>query len=119
MEKKSQPTSANKNQNSYEEEEIHRHQPSFLAASSRCPVTHTSPLTFVAAAVARAVAVEVAVALALADAASPLVASWEASLVLRGGWFSPPSSTQTQPTNQALLPNLQVRSRSTSDSKKI
>ncbi len=44
-------------------------------------------------AVARAVAVAVAVVVALAsvDAASPGVASWEASPVPRGGWFPPPS----------------------------
>jgi hypothetical protein len=50
-----QPKSAvEKNQHSDKDEEIHRHQPSSPAATSRCPFTQTLPLTFLEATVARA-----------------------------------------------------------------
>ncbi len=47
-------------------EEIRRHQPSSSTAASRCQVTQTLPLTFVAVAMVRAVAVAMPVVMAVA-----------------------------------------------------
>jgi hypothetical protein len=74
-----------KNQHSDNDKEIRCHQPSSIAATSRCPVTQTLPSNFLSVMVARAMAVLVAVVVAVAGGAVKVALALAVAVLSWGG----------------------------------